>query len=110
MLCGYCGRHVADVEEFRDHRRIECQREGWRRHLDAKDRGKVRKARRVAGDLLGVERVARPMPAALVERFRNADPMEKKAAAHRARMKNNAIREAKANLSALARRRRRILL
>jgi hypothetical protein len=106
MICGNCRKKFSGIRAYLQHKR-ECQREGWAAHYDAKNRGKTRKADRIARELLGVEREAAPMPEALKAKLR--DPVIRKAAQEKARIRRTAIKSMKASLAAAGRRRRRIL-
>jgi hypothetical protein len=109
MICAACSESFGTFGEFKDHRPA-CRAQAdkpWAEHFKARSAGKLRKAGRIAREILGVERETAPMSEALKERLRN--PAVRKASQDKARAKREALRSMKRGLAVAGSRRRRIL-
>jgi uncharacterized C2H2 Zn-finger protein len=104
--CSRCDKVFKTVRAFLAHA-DGCRHDGWDEHLSAVERGRPRKAARLARKLLGVERTSAPLPEEL--RAKWADPDVRKIAAQKARIRRAGIRDMKRTLAKAAGRKRRIL-
>jgi hypothetical protein len=108
MICANCGESFKTWKRFRGHKPcVRLDRETWIAHLDAKDRAKHRRARRLARKALRVVRDTAPMSDEVKERLR--DPAVRQAAQTKAKVRQAAIRQQQQVLAKAGRRRRRIM-
>jgi hypothetical protein len=109
MICAACSGSFKTFAKFKAHR-LGCRPkvdQHWAEHFKAREAGKLRKAGRIAREILGVERETAFMSEALKERLRN--PAVRKASQDKARAKREALRSMKRGLAVAGSRRRRIL-
>ncbi len=107
MLCAACRESYGTIEEFRAHKPRCPSLFIWTEHFKAVNAGKHRKAARLAREGLHIERETPPMPAAMLERFKNPDVQ--RASRMKAQAKRETLKRMRAELAIAGRRRRRIL-